>query len=233
MSFSYCFKFIIVGESSVGKTSLLLKFTDNTFSTQHDMTIGVEFGSKLVKVSNHTIKLQIWDTAGSEKFKSITRSYYKGAAATLLIYDVTNIYTFQRVCEWLNEVNNYSNNSEIVIILVGNKIDLEYKREVTTDDGHKLAMKYGIYFMEVSAKSGVGIKDVFNCAAGYVYDKIIMGSIHVNNISGGIKRGFMDVDNMYKKDGCDYLNVENSIANDDDSIKSSLIKIDRKCCIIL
>ena len=125
MSYAYVFKFIVVGDSSVGKSCLLLQFTDNRFKPGHDLTIGVEFGSRTVAIDkSNNIKLQIWDTAGQESFRSITRSYYRGAICALLVYDITRRNTFQNLVRWLEEMLEHAYN-RMTIVLVGNKKDLE------------------------------------------------------------------------------------------------------------
>jgi Ras-related protein Rab-2A len=129
MSYAYQLKFIIIGDTCVGKSCLLLQFTDKRFQHVHDMTIGVEFGSRTIDLNNKQIKLQIWDTAGQESFRSITRSYYRGACAAVLVYDITRRETFQHLNRWLDEAKQNSN-ANMVIILIGNKKDLEHKRAV-------------------------------------------------------------------------------------------------------
>jgi len=125
-NYNYLFRYIIVGDMAVGKSCILLQFTDNKFRHVHELTIGVEFGAKTIDIDNKLIKIQIWDTAGQEAFQAITRTYYKGAVGALLVYDITRKETFLHVVKWLEEVRNNSSR-QIVIILVGNKKDLEQK----------------------------------------------------------------------------------------------------------
>jgi len=138
MSYDYLFKYIIIGPSGVGKSCLLLQFTDKRFHTDHDLTIGVEFGARIVNIDGKQIKLQIWDTAGQESFRSITRSYYRGAHGALLVYDITRRETFNHLKGWLAEVREHST-KDMVIMLIGNKNDLEHKRAVTYEEGRKFA----------------------------------------------------------------------------------------------
>merc|ERR1712241_600350 len=133
MSYAYLFKYIIIGDTGVGKSCLLLQFTDKRFQPVHDLTIGVEFGARMITIDGKQIKLQIWDTAGQESFRSITRSYYRGAAGALLVYDITRRETFQHLSRWLEEARQHSN-SNMVIMLIGNKSDLEVKVEVGLED---------------------------------------------------------------------------------------------------
>ena len=147
MSYTYLFKFIIIGESGVGKSCLLLQFLDKKFQALHDLTIGercfccslssmlilsagVEFGSKKILINNDTVKLQIWDTAGQENFRSVTRGYYRGSCCALLVYDVTRRDTFNSLVTWMEEAKEYTNN-HLVIMLVGNKSDLTHRRVVS------------------------------------------------------------------------------------------------------
>lgn len=126
MNFEYIFKYIVIGDSNVGKSCIVLRFIEGIFRKDQENTIGVEFGTKEIDVQGKLVKLQIWDTAGQEAFKSITRSYYRGAAGALLVYDVTSQSSFDNIRNWLDEAQN-NGNDEMVICIVGNKIDLEDK----------------------------------------------------------------------------------------------------------
>ena len=125
-SYDHLFRYIIVGDMAVGKSCLLLQFTDNKFRHQHELTIGVEFGAKIIDLNGKSVKIQIWDTAGQEAFQAITRTYYKGATGALVVYDITRRDTFTHVSKWLDEVRANAL-KEIQIILIGNKKDLEDK----------------------------------------------------------------------------------------------------------
>ena len=120
MCYEYFFKYIIVGDTGVGKSCLLLQFTDKRFQSLHELTIGVEFGTCIINIQGRPIKLQMWDTAGQEAFRSITRSYYRGAAGALLVYDITRRDTFNHLTTWLEDARQHSN-SNMVIMLIGNK----------------------------------------------------------------------------------------------------------------
>jgi len=143
MSYEYIFKYIIIGDSGVGKSCILLQFLDSSYRDNHEVTIGVEFGAKCIEVEDKSMKLQIWDTAGQEAFKSITRAYYRSAAAALLIYDITRRGTFEHVSEWMHECRE-NGNSQMTIILIGNKSDLENQREVTYEEGFNFAQSNGL-----------------------------------------------------------------------------------------
>ncbi|AYV75604.1 MAG: ras-related protein Rab-2-A [Terrestrivirus sp.] len=149
------FKTILVGDSGVGKSSMLLRFTDNKFNPSHDLTIGVEFGSIVINVEDKTpVKLTIWDTAGQETFKSITRSYYRSAAGVLLCFDITNKKSFANIHTWVNEVIEYGPTNSI-IILVGTKADLIDHRVISTEEALKVANEYKMNYIEVSSKTNV------------------------------------------------------------------------------
>ncbi|KAJ3426654.1 rab2a member ras oncogene family [Anaeramoeba flamelloides] len=152
-------KYIIIGDSGVGKTSLLNRFTTNEFIPSHEPTIGVQFATKNLELFGKKIKLQIWDTAGQESYRSITRSFYRGALCALLVYDVTQKKTFSGLENWLHDLLTYSR-SEIQIILVGNKADLDYRREISYEEGDYFAKKNNLLFLESSAKSNFHVSDI-------------------------------------------------------------------------
>ena len=183
------FKYIIIGPSGVGKSCLLLQFTDKRFNaSDHDLTIGVEFGARVVNVDDKQIKLQIWDTAGQESFRSITRSYYRGAHGALLVYDITRRETFTHLKGWLAEIRENSN-KEMVVILVGNKSDLEYKRAVTYDEGKKFAEENNLIFIEASAKDDQNVEEAFLETANLIYQKVKEGVPDMEETSPKQKTG--------------------------------------------
>ncbi|CAH8491559.1 unnamed protein product [Dicrocoelium dendriticum] len=142
----------------------------------------------MVKLDNKKIKLQIWDTAGQESFRSITRSYYRGSAAALLVYDVTRRDTFDHLATWLEDARQYAS-STMVITLIGNKCDLESRRQVLREEGEEFALKNGLLFSETSAKTGVNVEEVFTSTARDVYERLQAGILDVNNEAAGIKLG--------------------------------------------
>lgn len=168
---------------------MLLQFTDKRFQPVHDLTIGVEFGSRLLALPDSTqVKLQIWDTAGQESFRSITRSYYRGAAGALLVYDITRRDTFQHLSRWLEEAQQHAQ-PNMVILLIGNKNDLEDRRAVSTEEGQAFADANGLLFMETSAKTAYNVEESFLRTAQEIHGKIQSGEIDVTNESHGIKVG--------------------------------------------
>uniref|UniRef100_A0A8C3BMM9 RAB2A, member RAS oncogene family n=1 Tax=Cairina moschata TaxID=8855 RepID=A0A8C3BMM9_CAIMO len=180
MAYAYLFKYIIIGDTGVGKSCLLLQFTDKRFQPVHDLTIGVEFGARMITIDGKQIKLQIWDTAGQESFRSITRSYYRGAAGALLVYDITRRDTFNHLTTWLEDARQHSN-SNMVIMLIGNKSDLESRREVKKEEGEAFAREHGLIFMETSAKTASNVEEAFINTAKEIYEKIQEGVFDINN----------------------------------------------------
>ena len=148
-----------------------MQFTDNKFRNQHELTIGVEFGAKTIEINGKSIKIQIWDTAGQEAFQAITRTYYKGAIGALLVYDITRKDTFIHVTKWLEEVRNNSSKT-ITVILIGNKKDLEDKRQVTYEEGEAFAKENGLMFLETSAKTAYNVVESFNLSAQCILNNI-------------------------------------------------------------
>ncbi|KAF5728516.1 ras-related protein RABB1c [Tripterygium wilfordii] len=164
----------------VGKSCLLLQFTDKRFQPVHDLTIGVEFGARMITIDNKPIKLQIWDTAGQESFRSITRSYYRGAAGALLVYDITRRETFNHLASWLEDARQHAN-ANMTIMLIGNKCDLAHRRAVSTEEGEQFAKENGLIFMEASAKTAQNVEEAFIKTAATIYKKIQDGVFDVSN----------------------------------------------------
>ncbi|EAS02678.2 small guanosine triphosphatase family (GTPase)-like Ras family protein (macronuclear) [Tetrahymena thermophila SB210] len=177
--YDYLFKFIIIGNTSVGKSCILSQFTENRFKREHDATIGVEFGSKNIEVDGYTIKIQIWDTAGQESFRSITRSYYRGSVGALLVYDVTKEDSFQDLNKWISDVSENAN-KDLSVAVLGNKIDLD-NREVKAKDGEAFASERNFLFFETSALNGDNIGEAFYALAKHVLDRIIEKQIDLTD----------------------------------------------------
>ncbi|KAL7712397.1 GTP-binding protein YPTC4 [Entamoeba marina] len=175
----YVFKYIIIGEVSVGKSCLLLQFQDQRFQPVYDLTIGVEFGTKNISIGVTNIKLQIWDTAGSERFRSITRSYYRGAVGVILVYDISRRDTFEKIDEWVEEVKKFGNGM-YVMMLVGNKCDL-IEREITTEEGKQKADEMGVHFIEASAKTAENVDEIFIKLSENVLKDVQLGRITLEN----------------------------------------------------
>ena len=160
--YSVVYKIILFGPSSAGKTEILNKYVNNNFREDTKPTVGVEFGAKTIQKGKNIIKLQIWDTAGQEKYRAITSAYYKGTKGGLLVYDITNKSSFDNVDNRIKEFKKENNVVDCVLILIGNKSDLEKERQVTKKQGEEKSKKYNIDFFETSASNGDGINEAFN-----------------------------------------------------------------------
>ena len=172
----YLFKLIIIGNSGVGKSCLMHRVTTNEFSEDHEVTVGVEFGSLLVKMEDTVFKLQIWDTAGQESFQSITKIFYRGAHAVLLTYSIASQLSFQNLSHWFNEIKTQSE-PDAIVILVGNQKDRTEEREVSYEQAERFRKENGIeYFIETSAKTSENVQEAFIMAAKMLYKK------HLNRI---------------------------------------------------
>lgn len=187
MAYAYMFKYIIVGDTSVGKSCLLLNFTDKRFRADHDVTIGVEFGSRSIVIDGKPIKIQIWDTAGQESFRSITRAYYRGATGALLVYDISRRLTFSHLTQWLDDVKKHVD-SKTAIMLIGNKSDLP-RREVSYEEGERFAKDNGLFFLETSAKTASNVDEAFLQTATAIHDNIKNGLYDLSSQAHGIKVG--------------------------------------------
>ena len=172
MSAKYIIKLLTLGDTTVGKSSIVLRFSDDQFDDTIFSTIGIDFKTKFMKVKDSTVKVLIWDTAGQEKFQNVAKSYYKGANGVLLVYDITNRKSFERVEFWLKELKENNKIDDLYLYLVGNKKDLEGKRMISTDEGKKYAEDNNINFTEVSAKTGEGVREVFDNVLNGALDKI-------------------------------------------------------------
>ena len=164
------FKIVLIGDTSVGKTNILSKYLKDEFDPKSKSTVGVEFGVKNFKIENNIVKVQIWDTAGEERYRSITNAYYKGAKGSLLVYDITNKKSFENVEKWISDLKANAD-EDISMILLGNKTDLEDKRVVSTEEGKNKAEFYNLTFMETSALNGNNIQEAFNELIMDVYKK--------------------------------------------------------------
>lgn len=158
---AFIFKFIIVGNSAVGKSCMLLRFDEDRFQPIHDVTVGVTFSIKMVRIEGQDVKVQIWDTAGQEIFRSITRSYYRDSTCAIIVYDITDRTSFAKIQDWIGDVRSLAP-EDCIIALVGNKLDLAANRQVTTEEGERLAEENGLIFYETSAASGENVGDLFN-----------------------------------------------------------------------
>lgn len=169
--YDYLFKLLLIGDSGVGKSCLLLRFADDTYTESYISTIGVDFKIRTVELDGKTIKLQIWDTAGQERFRTITSSYYRGAHGIIVVYDVTDSESFNNVKQWLHEIDRYASEN-VNKLLVGNKADLTSKRSVTFDQGKEFADSLGIEFLETSAKNATNVEKAFMTMASQIKSRM-------------------------------------------------------------
>ena len=165
----YIFKILIIGDSSVGKSNILLRYTDNIFHDTFLPTIGVDFKVRQIELLNKKIKLNIWDTAGQERFKTITATYYKGSLGIILVFDITEPESFENINMWMGEVAKHAS-SNVVKLLIGNKCDLEEKRKVSREEAEEFAKSHNIKYIECSAKSDVNIKEAFDEISKQIYN---------------------------------------------------------------
>ena len=190
------YKVLLLGDSTVGKTCFLLRYCDKTFEDAHLTTVGLDYRLKSMILKNgKNVKLQIWDTAGQDRFRAITKNYYKGANGIILIYDVTNIQSYENVKNWIAQIKE-SANQNVIIYLVGNKIDVkEEDRCVKTEDGKKIAEEFNLPFFESSAKNGININEIFEQIVekiDEVYSKLEPQKTTKKNklYNGKVKRGW-------------------------------------------
>ena len=158
---SKTFKILTIGESGVGKTCILRRFVENKFLKNHLATIGIDFKTKTLNINNQEIKLKIWDTAGQERFRNITTQYYKGADGIVLIYDVTDDASYEKIRDWMAQILSNTKREDIGLVLLGNKCDME-PRAVTEEQGNKMAEELKVSYFETSALTGQGINEAFN-----------------------------------------------------------------------
>lgn len=180
--YDYLFKLLLIGDSGVGKSCLLLRFADDTYTESYISTIGVDFKIRTIELEGKTVKLQIWDTAGQERFRTITSSYYRGAHGIIVVYDVTDNDTFTNVKQWLQEIDRYASEG-VNKLLVGNKSDLTSKKVVEYSVAKEFADQLSIPFLETSAKNATNVEQAFLTMAKQIKDR--MGS--TSTPAGGAK----------------------------------------------
>ena len=192
---SYSVKFIIVGDSSVGKSNILLRFSRNTFDKGHQATLGIEFANKHLIYNNTDYLIQIWDTAGQENFRSVTRAYYKASAVAMVVYDITKEESFEHIQNWLKDCKELAPNT-VILVLVGNKTDLEESRVIAKERGEILAKENNMLFFETSALNGNGVQEAFLKSIEVVDQKIRAGEYNLSDVGKhGIKKIVNNEDN--------------------------------------
>ncbi|CAH2329662.1 ras-related Rab-4B [Pelobates cultripes] len=184
-TYDFLFKFLVIGSAGTGKSCLLHQFIESKFKQDSNHTIGVEFGSRIVNVGGKSVKLQIWDTAGQERFRSVTRSYYRGAAGALLVYDIASRETYNALTNWLTDARTLAS-PNIIIILCGNKKDLDADREVTFLEASRFAQENDLMFLETSALTGENVEEAFLKCARTILNKIDTGELDPERMGSGI-----------------------------------------------
>ncbi|CAA7027180.1 unnamed protein product [Microthlaspi erraticum] len=179
----YVFKLVLIGDSGVGKSQILSRYARNEFSLDSKATIGVEFQTRTLVIDHKSVKAQIWDTAGQERYRAVTSAYYRGAVGAMLVYDVTRHQTFEHIPRWLEELRGHADKN-IVIILVGNKSDLEDQRAVSTEDAKEFAEKEGLFFLETSALNAVNVESAFSTVLTQIFN-----IVNKKNLVAGEEQG--------------------------------------------
>lgn len=179
----YVFKVVLIGDSAVGKSQLLARFSRNEFSLDSKATIGVEFQTRTMLIEQKSVKAQIWDTAGQERYRAVTSAYYRGAVGAMLVYDITKRPTFDHIPRWLEELRAYADKN-IVIILVGNKTDLEEQRAIPTEDAKEFAETEGLFFLETSALQATNVEDAFLTVLTEIFN-----IVNRKNLAGAAENG--------------------------------------------
>ena len=195
---SVTFKILTIGESGVGKTCILRRFVENKFLKNHLATIGIDFKTKNLIINNKEIKLKIWDTAGQERFRNITTQYYKGADGIVLVYDVTDDGSFEKIRDWMAQIQANAEKDDLGLVLLGNKCDVE-PRVVTEEQGNKMAEELNISYFETSALTGQGIKEAFEQLARDIMKKKGVGE---ENKDGRVELSNNDSKKKKEKGDC-------------------------------
>ena len=211
----YLLKFIIIGDSCVGKSNIISKFNDGTFDENTQPSIGVQFIAKNIVVDNITFRIQLWDTAGQENFRAMTKIYYKNCSCAFIVYDITEKYSFNHLETWLNECKKIAPESTI-FVLIGNKSDLKENRQVSYEEGENFAKNNNLLFYEASARNGDNIEKIFKDSVELIYKNINEGKYNLEDDACGIKK--------YKS--------EKNINLDDYEYQSTKgkVKREKKCC---
>ena len=174
------YKILLLGDSEVGKSCFLMRYSDNVFVENYITTIGLDYKLKYVQLdTGETIKVQLWDTAGQDRYRTIAKNYYKGSHGILLLYDVTKLSSFENIREWIKDIKEEVY-EKAIIFLIGNKIDKTTERKITTEQGTKLAEEYNLPFFEASAKSGENVDEIFK----FLYKKISEVYIEIQKEKG-------------------------------------------------
>lgn len=198
-TYDHLFKLLLIGDSGVGKTCVLFRFSEDAFNSTFISTIGIDFKIRTIELEGKKIKLQIWDTAGQERFRTITTAYYRGAMGIMLVYDITSEKSFDNIRNWIRNIEEHAA-TDVQRMVLGNKCDMEDKRQVQKDQGEQLAKEYNIKFMETSAKTAQNVEESFITLARDIKKKmdIKLDSSNPSSASGAVR---MSSDDKPKKSG--------------------------------
>ena len=211
----YKLKIIIVGDSSVGKTNIINRYVNGEFSRDYMITIGMDFLTCNLELDNKIFKLNLWDTAGSDQFRSVTKGYYSNSCCALIVYDITNEKTFQNVKQWMDDCYAFANKN-IHLVLVGNKIDLQQDRKINKETAEEFAGQYGMDFYEVSALSGENIENIFFGICNFISQQIDEGKYDFNDPSVGVSKSNIE----------EGLKINRNLTQKEKTINKS----SKKCC---
>ncbi|CAF2116329.1 unnamed protein product [Brassica oleracea] len=217
--YDYLFKIVLIGDSGVGKSNILSRFTRNEFCLESKSTIGVEFATRTLQVEGKTVKAQIWDTAGQERYRAITSAYYRGAVGALLVYDITKRQTFENVLRWLHELRDHAD-SNIVIMMAGNKSDLNHLRSVADEDGRSLAEKEGLSFLETSALEASNIEKAFQTILSEIYHIISKKALAAQEAAGNLPGQGTAINISESSSVCSFHSWPPSLSHRDPSMAS-------------
>ena len=210
INFHYLLKYVIIGDSGVGKSNILLQYINGKFNEDFKATVGVEFGAKNIEINGRIYRIQIWDTAGQENFRSIARAYYKNSICACIVYDITSRNSFNSVQSWIDDCTKQTPRN-ILLLLIGNKNDLNDKREVQYEEGEEFAKKKNMIFLETSAKTGNNIDNIFGRSVKQIDQNILDNKYDLDNENCGIRKG---------------LRTESFVL----SVEKSKEKKKKKCC---
>ena len=208
INFHYLLKFVIIGDSGVGKSNILLRYIYNSFSEEFKTTVGVEFGAKNIEIDKKVYRIQIWDTAGQENFRSIARAYYKNSVCACVVYDISKHSSFEDIQVWIDDCTKQTAKS-VLLFLIGNKNDLNDEREVSYEEGEAYAKAHKMMFLEASAKTGNNINEIFERSVKQIAKNIKNNVYDLENDSSGIRIGVNSNNFILRNDDKEVKNKEN------------------------
>lgn len=224
----YQFRLIMIGQSTVGKSSLLRQFKEGEYFPDISLTVGVDFHAKMVRINGHLIKMQLWDTAGQDRFRAIVKAYYRNAVGGLLVFDITNRESFASLDEWYDEVMKIAGPRKPVFILVGNKDDQAKERQVSREEGQKFARAHDMDYIETSAKSGHNVTETFEVLAKRILEMVESGEIKIEDGWDGVKRGDQHLGAIMKGGGAAQSSYSPTVSLE--KAPNQQQPSERKCC---